>query len=130
MMSIRVASRHSYRLNRKLLGYLLGIPASDLGLDEHKEIKTRLCEILHPVYQKVVLPFETDFKALMETHQIANEGELYCTDMQFKFCSDGRSAKAFGDQGVNKNDLAERVERKLKDIIRRHKLSFRCLADG
>lgn len=80
-----------------------------------------LAHILYNVYRLVVRPFETEFKQLMEQLQIANEGELFCTEMQFNYCSDGKNMRIVNEQGVARSDQAERVERKVKDIIKRHK---------
>jgi len=121
-MGVRVADNDSYTLNYLILSYLLKVEdlRANLELKQNKATWRLFFSVLLQVYQRVVMPFEAEFKALMEQQQIANEGELFCTDMQFKFCTDGKSAKAAGDSGANKDDQADRVERKIKELIKRH----------
>ncbi len=70
--------------------YILGDGRSQKIPEWHEYLKNAFLEI--------VMPMTHDLKRLMVTFKILNEGELFCTNLNFNLDSD-RQEKLIGDPG-------------------------------
>jgi len=81
-----------YRLNDYILGDTKKVP------EWHEHLRF--------AFEDIVLSFSTDLKRLMITYKILNEGELFCTNLNFNLDSD-RLEKLIGDPGQKDEDAVK-----------------------
>ena len=81
-----------YRLNDYILGDTKKVP------EWHEHLSF--------AFEDIVLPFSKDIKLLMITYKILNEGELFCTNLNFNLDSD-RLEKLIGDPGQKDEDAVK-----------------------
>ena len=85
-------------------------------------------EHLRFAFEDIVLPFSNDLKKLMITYKILNEGELFCTNLNFNLDSD-RLEKLIGDPGQKDEDAVKQLNTKLKLLIDEYRSKFVQVCD-
>jgi hypothetical protein len=97
-----------YKLNQYIIGDTRKVP------EWHEHLRF--------AYEDIVLPMTIELKRQMITYKILNEGELFCTNLNFNLDSD-RMEKLIGDPGAKDEDAVKQLNTKLKLLIEefRHK---------
>lgn len=91
-----------YRFNSAILGDDRKVP------DWHEHLKVAFEDIVHPLV--------TELKRIMVTFKIMNEGELFCTNLNFNL-DDERHEKLIGDPGTKDEDAVKQLNTKLSVLI-------------
>jgi hypothetical protein len=66
---------------------------------------------------------QDDLRRLMVTYKILNEGELYCTNLNFNL-DDERHEKLIGDPGAKDEDAVKQLNSKLRVLIEEYRMRF------
>lgn len=63
-------------------------------------------QYLVPCYEKIVLPMALLLKKMMMQFQLANEGELFASNLQYRLCTNGTNDRTVytGDPGSKNED--------------------------
>lgn len=81
-----------YRLTRAIIG--------DKDLKFHA--------LLIPVFKRIVVPMEDCLKEMMVEYMIANESELFCSDLSYRF-NDEVGSKYIGDPSKKAEDAIQNI---------------------
>lgn len=108
-------------LDYKLNTYILGDGRSSKIPEWHEYLKNAFLEI--------VVPMGQDLKRLMVTFKILNEGELFCTNLNFNLDSD-KQEKLIGDPGQKDEDAVKQLNTKLTLIKEEYRLLFNQLSEA
>lgn len=108
-------------LDYKLNTYILGDGRSQKIPEWHEYLKN--------AYLEIVVPMTLDLKRLMVTFKILNEGELFCTNLNFNLDSD-KQEKLIGDPGQKDEDAVKQLNTKLTLIKEEYRLLFNQLSEA
>ena len=104
-----------YKLNQAVLGAGRGsVP------EWHEHLKV--------AFEEITVPMTVELKRLMVTFKIMNEGELFCTNLNFNL-DDDRHQKLIGDPGTKDEDAVKQLNTKLQLIIAEYRQKFYALAE-
>lgn len=103
----------SVKLDYKVNAYILGDTKKVPEWHQHVKI----------AYLDIVRPMQEDIKRLMVTYKILNEGELFCTNLNFNL-DDERHEKLIGDPGAKDEDAVKQLNTKLKVLIEEYRIRF------
>lgn len=96
---------HAYEFNQHIIG--LRLTKDHTLLDYHQEDIKHLLELtpyLQDIYVQLIHPMEQELKdKLLIKFRLVNEGELFCSDFQFRF-SDPKSQDYIGFLGKSNED--------------------------
>lgn len=81
-----------YKFNHAILGDDRKVP------EWHEHLKV--------AFEEIVTPMITELKRIMVTFKIMNEGELFCTNLNFNL-DDDRHEKLIGDPGTKDEDAVK-----------------------
>ena len=88
-----------------------------------KTIKKGDCKIEEPewhsylsvAFEEIVVPMNLEIKEIMVQYKILNEGELYCTNLEYNL-EDDKQSKLIGDPGQKGEDSVKAINAKLKEM--------------
>jgi len=81
--------------------------------------------LLEVMNSEIVKPMTEDFKQMMKDFQIAHEGELFCTDFNFRLCDPEIEGKYLGDK--NADDLENLLNKRMMREIKKYKGTFKTI---
>ena len=72
-------------------------------------------DFLIEAYKYLVAPMTNDLRKLMVSYKILNEGELFCTNLNFNL-DDENHSKLIGDPGQKDDDAVKALNLKIKQL--------------
>jgi hypothetical protein len=100
----------SVELNYSFNRFILGNPKKKV--ESEKDVPDWF-EYLDEAFTDLVNPMIEEIKKIMVYYKILNEGELYCTNLNFNL-DDDKFSKIIGDPGQKDEDAVKALNQKLK----------------
>ena len=117
---------HDYEFNQHIIG-LRVIKEHPLLAYRDEDIKhfLELTPYFCDLYLRFIHPMEADLKdKLLIKFRLVNEGELFCSDFQFRF-SDPKSQDYIGFLGKSNEDTQNEIKFELDSLIKQYRTEFR-----
>ncbi len=70
---------------------------------------------LSVAFEEIVVPMNLEIRQIMVQYKILNEGELYCTNLEYNL-EDDKQSKLIGDPGQKGEDSVKAINAKLKEM--------------
>lgn len=112
--------RHEYNISKAILH-------GKSGNDDNTS-KNKFHNHLSLAYKEIVIPFNRSLRELMIQYNISNEGELYCTTLNFSMADD-KFSKIIGDPGKKDEDAVESINSRVKELQAEYVKRFRQLQE-
>jgi hypothetical protein len=85
-------------------------------------------EHLKVAYEDIVVPLSHELKRIMITFKIMNEGELFCTNLNFNL-DDEKHDKLIGDPGTKDEDAVKQLNTKLTLLKDEYRAKFKQIVE-
>jgi len=76
------------------------------------------------INERIVKPLIVQMKELMRTHNLVNEAELFCSDMQYRVEDEHITKRYMGEGTRNAEDLVLQVQEKIQDLKKQFTREF------